>query len=392
MIKIAFIKFGGLAAGGTEKGLQTIAANLPKDRFEVDYYYCDAAPYIGSDWKHPDTDPSRKKYLEDAGVNLIKFFVSFKNITTPTHDWVNTNFWEKFDESKYDIIQSARAGHPEYPFININKTPLVDLVTLPGMAENKANSEVVIHISEFQAQTWINAGGLRHKVKVIPVLTDFPKSSVQSNLRENLGIKPCTFVFGFHQRVDDGIFSSVPLEAYSHLEKELGNDVAFLIMGGSKLYQNQIVQLGLKSAYQIVHSGNYDDIQKFLNTCNVFAHGRSDGETYGMAIAEAMRSGLPIVSHVAPAMGHVETIGDAGIVVNSIEEYKAEMFKLISDNKHYNYRKTNAIERFAKHLSLESNIQKYIEIYEDIYNRYHSVIKEEWLDEWMTNDEDTKEI
>ena len=56
MIKVAFIKFGGMANGGTEKYLQTIAAHLPKDEFEVDFFYCDAAPYIGSDFKHLDTD------------------------------------------------------------------------------------------------------------------------------------------------------------------------------------------------------------------------------------------------------------------------------------------------------------------------------------------------
>ena len=38
-IKIAFITMEGLNAGGTERFLQTIAANLPKDRYEVDYYY-----------------------------------------------------------------------------------------------------------------------------------------------------------------------------------------------------------------------------------------------------------------------------------------------------------------------------------------------------------------
>ena len=38
MIKVAFIKFGGMANGGTEKYLQTIAAHLPKDEFEVDFF------------------------------------------------------------------------------------------------------------------------------------------------------------------------------------------------------------------------------------------------------------------------------------------------------------------------------------------------------------------
>ena len=37
-IKVAFIKFGGMANGGTEKYLQTIAAYLPKDEFEVDFF------------------------------------------------------------------------------------------------------------------------------------------------------------------------------------------------------------------------------------------------------------------------------------------------------------------------------------------------------------------
>ena len=30
MIKLAFVKYGGLASGGTEIHLQTLAANLPK--------------------------------------------------------------------------------------------------------------------------------------------------------------------------------------------------------------------------------------------------------------------------------------------------------------------------------------------------------------------------
>ena len=35
-IKVAFIKFGGMAIGGPEKVLQSIAAELPIDEFEVD--------------------------------------------------------------------------------------------------------------------------------------------------------------------------------------------------------------------------------------------------------------------------------------------------------------------------------------------------------------------
>ena len=52
-IKVAFIKVGGITSGGTEKFLQIIATNLPKDKFEVDYYYSDPV-FL----KKPDRAPS----------------------------------------------------------------------------------------------------------------------------------------------------------------------------------------------------------------------------------------------------------------------------------------------------------------------------------------------
>jgi len=66
--KIAFIKYLGLITAGTEKFLQTIAAGLPKEEFEVDYY-----------WSHPEEippDEARKQYLIDNGVNLTEFKAS----------------------------------------------------------------------------------------------------------------------------------------------------------------------------------------------------------------------------------------------------------------------------------------------------------------------------
>jgi len=37
-IKVAIIKFGGMNSGGTEKLVQSLAANLNKELFIVDYY------------------------------------------------------------------------------------------------------------------------------------------------------------------------------------------------------------------------------------------------------------------------------------------------------------------------------------------------------------------
>jgi len=360
-IKVAFIKFGGMANGGTEKVLQTIASELPKDQFIVDYYYCDSAPYIGSDFVHPDTDPSRVQYVKDNGVNVIKFNVEFKDLTTLTHDWVNTNFWELFDEEKYDVIQTGRSGHPEYPFTLINKTPIVDSIHLSGMAENKHNTVKTVLISKEQKERWIMSGGPADKAEIIPNPLRIPDVG-DINYREEFGWQD-KFVFGLHQRRDNHIFSPIPLEAYDEIEDD---NTAFLLLGGSENYQKQARDLGLKNFKHLPPVGELEPIHKFLNTLDVYAHGRSDGEQCSCAIIEAMSHSLPVISHTAPSMGQLEQIGDAGKVTNDYQEYSEVMVDMIDDKNYYNECAQNSKKRYNEIYKLESIIKKYADIYRGV--------------------------
>ena len=360
-IKVAFIKFGGMANGGTEKVLQTIASELPKDQFIVDYYYCDSAPYIGSDFVHPDTDPSRVQYVKDNGVNVIKFNVEFKDLTTLTHDWVNTNFWELFDEEKYDVIQTGRSGHPEYPFTLINKTPIVDSIHLSGMAENKHNTVKTVLISKEQKERWIMSGGPADKAEIIPNPLRIPDVG-DINYREEFGWQD-KFVFGLHQRRDNHIFSPIPLEAYDEIEDD---NTAFLLLGGSENYQKQARDLGLKNFKHLPPVGELEPIHKFLNTLDVYAHGRSDGEQCSCAIIEAMSHSLPVISHTAPSMGQLEQIGDAGRVTNDYQEYSEVMVDMIDDKNYYNECAQNSKKRYNEIYKLESIIKKYADIYRGV--------------------------
>jgi len=362
-IKIAFIKFGGMANGGTEKYLQTIAGHLPKDQFEVDFYYCDAAPYIGSDFKHLDTDQSRIEYTESHGVNLIKFNVGFKDVTKPTHDWVDTNLWDVFDEEKYDVIQTGRSGHPEYPFTLINKTPIVDSIHLAGMAENKANVMKTVLISEEQKNRWIAAGGDPSRVVILPVPVEVPEYGDESYREEYGWENKC--VFGMHQRNDNHIFSPIPLEAYDEIEND---DTAFLILGGSVNYQKQAKDLGLKNVRFLDTTSDVNLIHKFLNTLNVYAHGRSDGEQCSSSIIEGLSHSLPMISHAAISMGQVEQIGDAGKVVDGYEEYAQVMMDLMSDTKYYNQCSENAEVRYNTTYNVDSIMQRFIELYKEVTN------------------------
>ena len=363
MIKIAFIKFGGMAIGGTEKVLQTIAAELPKDEFIVDYFYCDAAPYIGSDFKHIDTDPSRVEYVKEHGVNTIKFNVEFKDVTKSTHDWINTDFWDYFDENNYDIIQTGRSGHPEYPFHMINKTPIVDSIHLSGMAENKANSLKTVLISNEQRQRWIASGGPVERAVTIPNPLKIPDVG-SINYREEFGWQD-KFIFGLHQRRDNNIFSPIPLEAYDEIETD---DTAFLLLGGSENYQKQAKDLGLKNFKYLPTTGELEPIHKFLNTLDVYAHGSSDGEQCSCAIIEAMSHSLPVISHTAPSMGQAEQIDNAGKVVDNYEQYSNVMIDMLYNKNYYDRCVSNSKKRYEDVYKLDTVIKKYIEIYKEVAN------------------------
>ena len=361
MIKIAFIKFAGMANGGTEKYLQTIAAHLPKDQFEVDFFYCDAAPYLGSDYKHLDTDLSRVEYCRSHDVNLKKFNVEFKDLRTPTHDWVNTDFWDHFDEDNYDVIQLGRAGHPEYPFIHINKTPIIDSIHLAGMGENKSNVYKTVLISEEQKSKWVSAGGDPNKSVIIPVPVEVPDYDSSSYIKE-FGWED-KFVFGMHQRDDIHIFSPVPLEAYDEIQSD---DTAFLILGGSSNHRKQAKDYQLKNVKFLDTTSDINLIHKFLNTLNVYAHGRSDGEQCSSSIIEGLSHSLPMISHTAPSMGQLEQIGDAGEVVDGYEEYSQIMKKMIHNKGYYVDCKINSEKRYKEIYDVSSIIKKFIELYKEV--------------------------
>ena len=184
------------------------------------------------------------------------------------------------------------------------------------------------------------------------------------NYREELGWQN-KFIFGLHQRKDNHIFSPIPLEAYDEIEDD---DTAFLLLGGGENYQKQAKDLGLKNFKHLPPVGKLEPIHKFLNTLDVYAHGRSDGEQCSCAIIEAMSHGLPVISHTAPSMGQLEQIGDAGMVTKDYIEYSEVMVDMIDDKNYYSKCAQNSKKRYNEIYKLESIIKRYADIYRGVVN------------------------
>ena len=364
MHKIAFIKFGGLASAGTEISFQNIAAKL-SERFIVHYYYCDSAPYIGSDWVHPNTSLSRMKFLNETDVLLKKFEIQYKDITKPNHLWVGSNFWDLFDESNYSLIFSTGAGFPEYPFTEIKKTPIINIVTINGGVSNQKNILKTVLISEDSKQRWIKQGGDASRSLIIPpVREEFKRTN--NNLRQKLNLHD-KFVFGFHQREDNSIFSEIPLKAYNRVQS---NKNYFLLLGGGENYRHQATQLNIENFLQLESSYEFEEIDKFLNTLNVFTHGRKHGETFGLVLTEAMSYGIPLITHKAESNAQtelVQSIGKSYSRYNYIS-YANEMKKFEKNKEYYALISSKTKNKFKLNYSSEIVFKKYFELISSILN------------------------
>ena len=107
-------------------------------------------------------------------------------------------------------------------------------------------------------------------------------------------------------------------------------------------------------------------IHKFLNTLNVYAHGRSDGEQCSSAIIEGLSHSLPMISHTAVSMGQLEQIGDAGVVVDGYEEYAQAMKKMMNNKNFYVECKLNAEKRYKEIYDVSSIIKSFIDLYKEV--------------------------
>ncbi len=364
---IAFIKYLGLSVGGTEKFLQTIAAGLPKDEFRADYY-----------WAHPNDNPpdkGRVKYLEDNGVSLIEFKTSKPRVHRGKIWLDKTDFFNVFKGA--DLVQTGRCGLFEEPFCSIRNIPMVDSMHYVAGVDNQYNISRVMHISEFSRNKWVERGGDESRAVMAShpiIIPDIKFIDYRRELKlEN------RFIFGFHQRDDNAIFSDIPLKAYKEVENA---DNAFVLLGGGDNYKKQAGELGIKNIHFFEHTGDVNKIHSFLRMLNVYAHGRKDGELNSTAIAEALYYEKPVVSHISDSFnGHVECIAGAGFVVEDAGQYARKLGEIEQNRDLYNNLSVKAREQFARMYGYEDQMANIIAIYADVLqNPYPNRIKRLCLD------------
>lgn len=133
------------------------------------------------------------------------------------------------------------------------------------------------------------------------------------NLRKQLNIKETDIVFGRH-----GGFETFDIY---YLYRAIANivnirkDIHFVFMNTHPFFSHkQIHYLGATSSNTIK--------SKFIQTCDAMIYGRSQGESFGLAISDFTTLNKPIILPTNPHenFNHIHVLGDSGIYFNNEDE------------------------------------------------------------------------
>lgn len=364
-IRIAFIHVTGLSTGGTEQFLQRLAVDLPKNQFEVDFYFANK------------TAEHRKKYVEENGINVIKFECG-RIVEKKGYAYAFDCNFQKVFRNHYDLIQLGTDG-ADLSFLScIRSTPIIDSIHYVSGKNNRFNVARVMHISQFSKNLWIKRGG--DKKRIVMISLPLKEEGFKfTDVREELGLDKDCFIYGMHQANRDGIFSDVPLKAYKEIEN-VNN--AFVMMNGSELYRRQAKELGLQNVFFYDYVQDHDKFYSILKSLDVYAHGRKDGELNSAAIAEAMSLALPVITHPSNDFnGHLEVVKENGFIASNDHEY-AEYMRKLEENAELRRKCGNASKKiFKTKYNFKTQMDNIIGIYEDVLrNPYPNKCRRIFLD------------
>jgi hypothetical protein len=103
---------------------------------------------------------------------------------------------------------------------------------------------------------------------------------------------------------------------------EVNRNTYFLFMNTHKFYEHP----------KIIYLDRTVDVnykEKFVNTCDAMIHARTEGETFGLSIAEFSIKNKPIITSAIGDLAHIRILGDKAVLYSS----KAQLIDIFSNIK-----------------------------------------------------------
>ena len=288
-----------LGLGGTEKAVQLMVSHLDRSRF---------APFVFS-----PVDGERRRLLREAGVPVI----------------AGGDLLAVLEKLRPDVVHLHRAGWPEPellgPVKRFGPRAVVETNVFGRLDDSLLAGAVDLHllVSRFCLDRLAAHNPAldlsRYRVLYNPVDTDlYARLSPQRDFSRPVAARL--------SRPDPGKWSRLAFDMLPLLKAgEPG--FLFLVIGATPEFRDFVRGQGLDANVQCLPPELQDEgLAAFFGRASLLAHANDTGESFGMAIAEAMASGLPVVTH--PAAGdrdnaQLELVehGVTGLVAATAEDY-----------------------------------------------------------------------
>ncbi|NJB67598.1 glycosyltransferase involved in cell wall biosynthesis [Desulfobaculum xiamenense] len=300
----------GLGLGGTEKTMQLFVTHLDRARFHASVY--------------SPVDGERRRALTNAGIEVL----------------VGGDLLGLLERLRPDIVHLHRAGWPEPKLLRtlaLAEVPFVVETNVFGRFDPSPRAASIdrhLFVSRFCLERYRAINGVpaeapRHQVLYNPVDTDaFVASPTQRDFAAH--------TVGRISRPDPGKWSMFALRFIPRVAAALP-DFRYRIIGATQDAREWIASRGLEKHVEFCDAVHTDgELAAFLDTLSVMAHANDTGESFGLTIAEAMASGLPVVTHPAEGLrdnAQLELVehGVTGFVAATDDDYAAAVIRLLTN-------------------------------------------------------------
>jgi glycosyltransferase involved in cell wall biosynthesis len=226
-------------------------------------------------------------------------------------------------------------------------------------------SDATIAVSDVVKERLIRWGVPAKKITVIPNgLETAPLAfdpAMRERARQQFGIGPDTFVIGALGRIHENKRVDLTVEAAAPL---LGERCKMLVIGrGEHRPQVEAAAARLGVTDHVIFGGFQPDTAAMLAAFDLYV-ASSVQETFGLAMLEAMASGLPVVYTVCPALDGIQT-SQARQVAGTSEAMREEIRKAVEAGPQPREPDSAVFDRY----SMESVARQIDDLYEQTLAR-----------------------